>query len=232
MTKYNFKLNKRRSLIIAYTAILIALDMVLNTVALDIGYLSIAFTYIPCFVAGMFLGPISGGIVGLCGDLLGAITKGYSPSPVILISCMLISIVLSLFICTMGLSTLGTWLIASAGGSSKTFAAFWLTRLTSQPIVVAINAVLLFILYYPLKKFVFDKMDSKTTTDKDIEQLNEQTKQNLALDNQINYIENKQNNSMPVKNETSSTDIDKQQNETEIAEISENLQAVTTEQSK
>ena len=54
MTKYNFKLNKRRSLIIAYTAILIALDMVLNTVALDIGYLSIAFTYIPCFVAGMF----------------------------------------------------------------------------------------------------------------------------------------------------------------------------------
>ncbi len=75
-------------------------------------------------------------------------------------------------------------------------------------------------------------MDSKTTTDKDIEQLNEQTKQNLALDNQINYIENKQNNSMPVKNETSSTDIDKQQNETEIAEISENLQAVTTEQSK
>ena len=37
---------------------------------------------------------------------------------------------------------------------------------------------------------------------------------------------------MPVKNETSSTDIDKQQNETEIAEISENLQAVTTEQSK
>ncbi|HRF36704.1 MAG TPA: hypothetical protein PLZ09_05345, partial [Clostridia bacterium] len=124
------------------------------------------------------------------------------------------------------------WLIASAGGSSKTFAAFWLTRLTSQPIVVAINAVLLFILYYPLKKFVFDKMDSKTTTDKDIEQLNEQTKQNLALDNQINYIENKQNNSMPLKNETSSTDIDKQQNETEIAEISENLQAVTTEQSK
>jgi len=143
-----------------------------------------------------------------------------------------ISIVLSLFICTMGLSTLGTWLIASAGGSSKTFAAFWLTRLTSQPIVVAINAVLLFILYYPLKKFVFDKMDSKTTTNKDIEQLNEQTKQNLALDNQINYIENKQNNSMPLKNETSSTDIDKQQNETEIAEISENLQAVTTEQSK
>ena len=56
-------------------------------------------------------------------------------------------------------------------------------------------------------------MDSKTTTDKDIEQLNEQTKQNLALDNQINYIENKQNNSMPLKNETSSTDIDKQQNE-------------------
>lgn len=75
-------------------------------------------------------------------------------------------------------------------------------------------------------------MDSKTTTDKDIEQLNEQTKQNLALDNQINYIENKQNNSMPLKNETSSTDIDKQQNETEIAEISENLQAVTNEQSK
>ena len=45
------------------------------------------------------------------------------------------------------------------------------------------------------------KWISKTTTDKDIEQLNEQTKQNLALDNQINYIENKQNNSMPVKNE-------------------------------
>ena len=253
MTKYNFKLNKRRSLIIAYTAILIALDMVLNTVALDIGYLSIAFTYIPCFVAGMFLGPISGGIVGLCGDLLGAVTKGYSPSPVILISCMLIgvipglifmikkihpfiklaiSLVLSLFICTMGLSTLGTWLIASAGGSSKTFAAFWLTRLTSQPIVVAINAVLLFILYYPLKKFVFDKMGSKTTTDKDIEQLSEQSEQNVALENQINYIENKQDNTLPMQNETFSTDSDNQQNETEIAKISENLQAVTTEQSK
>lgn len=203
MTKYNLKLNKRRSLIIAYTAILIALDMVLNTIALDIGYLTVSFTYIPCFIAGIFLGPISGGLVGLFGDLLGAVAKGYSPSPIISISCMLIgvipglifmikkihpfiklsiSLVLSLFLCTLGLSTFGTWLIASAGGSSKTFAAFWITRLTSQPIVVAINAVLLFILYYPLKKFIFDKMGSKTTTNKDIEEIEKKQTQTEIID--------------------------------------------------
>lgn len=191
-----FNSNKRVTLLIAYTAVLIALDTVLNFAAIDIGTLSIAFTYIPCFIAGMFLGPFSGGMVGLCGDLFGALIKGYTPSPIIAVSCMLIgvipglifmikkihpyikltiSLVLVLFICTLGLSSYGNWLLIAAGGSSKSFLAYWLvSRLPKQPIVVVANAIILYIIYYPVKKLIFDKMGNKTTTASDILESDEQ----------------------------------------------------------
>lgn len=178
---------KRRSLFIAYTAILIALNVTLKFLSIQIGSFSISFTYIPCFIAGMFLGPISGGMVGMLGDLIGTFAKSLAPSPLITLSCTLIGVIpglifmikkvnpyiklgisaiLVLFACTLGLSSYGTWLVMSSGGSSKSFAAFWLIdRLPKQPIIMLINTVILYILYYPLKRFIFDKMGNKTTAE-------------------------------------------------------------------
>ena len=193
MKKFSFKLTKRRSLFIAYTAILIALNVALKFCSVLLGSFSISFSYIPCFIAGMFLGPISGGMVGLLGDLIGTLAKGFSPSPFVTISCMLIgvipglvfmikklhpyikltiSLVLVLFICTLGLSSYGTWLLTSAGANEKSFATYWLLdRLPKQPVVMAINAAILYIIYYPLKKLIFDRMGNKIATTDDVEQL-------------------------------------------------------------
>lgn len=191
MKKFSLKA-KRRSLFIAYTAVLIAINVALKFFSIRIGSFSISFTYIPCFIAGMFLGPISGGMVGLLGDLIGTAAKGFAPSPFISISCMLIGVIpglffmikkfhpfikltisaiLVLFICTLGLSSYGTWLLVSAGANGKSFLAFWLIdRLPIQPAIVAINTSLLFILYYPIKKLIFDRINNKIATNSDIEQ--------------------------------------------------------------
>ena len=93
MKKLSFKLTKRRSLFIAYTAILIAISVALKFCSILLGSFSISFTYIPCFIAGMFLGPVSGGLVGLLGDIIGVLAKGATPSPFISISCALIGII-------------------------------------------------------------------------------------------------------------------------------------------
>ena len=190
MKKLSFKLTKWRSLFIAYTAILIAISVALKFCSILLGSFSISFTYIPCFIAGMFLGPVSGGLVGLLGDIIGVLAKGATPSPFISISCALIgiipglifmikkwhpfiklaiSLVLVLFICTMGLSAYGTWLLVAAGANGKSFAAYWLIdRLPKQPAILAINAVIIYLLYYPLKKLIFDRMGNKVATNADI----------------------------------------------------------------
>ena len=182
---------KRRSLFIAYTAVLIALNIALKFCSINLGTFSISFAYIPCILAGVFMGPLSGGMVGLLGDILGTLAKGLAPSPLIPISFMLmgvipglifmikklhpyikltISLVLVLCICTMGISSYATWLLTSAGASGKSFLAYWLIdRLPKQPAIFAINSAIIFALYYPIKKLIFDRMDNKLATDSDIE---------------------------------------------------------------
>lgn len=166
---------------IAYTALLSAAAVVLNIFSLPImdNSIKISFTYIICFVAGAFLGPFAGLLTGLVGDILGMLIAptGGPWVPLITVSSaflglipgiifklngikplikILISYVLVFLICTAGLTSLGiyTMFIAKTG---KTFWVFLIGRLPAQSIIVAVNAVLSLIIYYPLKLTVFKK---------------------------------------------------------------------------
>ena len=61
---------------IAYLGIMVAISVVTNAFTITIaafGANSISFNYVVCSLAGIFFGPISGGIVGILGDLIGCL---------------------------------------------------------------------------------------------------------------------------------------------------------------
>lgn len=161
---------------ITYIALLTALSTLFNMGTFyPVKYFALSFTAIPCFIAGIMLGPISGFAVGFLGDLLGFLIAPQGPyMPMIAISSglfgfipgmifllfrfhphlkILISYILCLLVCTCCLNTLNLWLVYSAG--EKTLATFWVylkIRLPFQIAVCAINWFLTTILYVCLVK--------------------------------------------------------------------------------
>jgi ECF transporter S component (folate family) len=64
---------------IAFSAVLAAICVVIKSVSITTFTLKISFSYIPNFMAGIFLGPYYGFVVGVSGDLIGTIIQGQSP---------------------------------------------------------------------------------------------------------------------------------------------------------
>lgn len=58
---------------------LAAICVVIKSVSITTFTLKISFSYIPNFMAGIFLGPYYGFVVGVSGDLIGTIIQGQSP---------------------------------------------------------------------------------------------------------------------------------------------------------
>lgn len=158
---------------ITYTALLTALATVFNIVTFyPVKYFSLSFTAIPCFIAGIMLGPISGFTVGFLGDFIGFLIAppgpympmvgiasglmGFIPGMVFLLFKfhphlkIFISYILCLIICTAGLNTLNIWLVYSAG--KTTFLSYLSLRLPFQVAVTVINMVLTILLYICLVK--------------------------------------------------------------------------------
>ncbi|NCA66529.1 MAG: folate family ECF transporter S component [Clostridia bacterium] len=160
-----------------YTAVLIAIATIANyyTIYLLNRVLAVSFTYLPCFVAGVFLGPVYGLAVGIAGDFLGLVFSGNIGliNPFILIASgllglipglvfryiklnnyakIVISFLICLLICTAGLNTFGIWIY---GSRSKTFWAFLLARLPWQTLMVTVNVGITYAIFNPLKKYVF-----------------------------------------------------------------------------
>ncbi len=162
---------------IAYVAVLVALNALLNAFSLPLfgGIVEVSFTYIPCFIAGIFLGPIAGFIVGSMGDLLGMIINPHGAwIPLITLSCgmiglitglifkfsklhpmanLIISIVIVFVVATLGINTYALYVVYAQG--SKTFWVYLIGRLPTQSLVYVVNGIILYALYYPLKKTVF-----------------------------------------------------------------------------
>ena len=153
---------------LCFTAILAAIAILLNifTISTGVKYFVISFTYIPCFIAGVFLGPFAGFSVGFIGDFLGCVIRPLGPwNPIISIASGLLglipaiifrftkmpnvfkiflSYILVFVICTCGLNTYALFIMYSKG---KTFWAYLAVRLPFQLIVVGINiAVTIFIM--------------------------------------------------------------------------------------
>lgn len=84
-------MKKMNSKTIAYAGVLIAMNIVLARVlAINIGNtLRISISASPIYLAGLWFGPVVGGICGGVADLLGCILQGYAPNPFLIVSAIL-----------------------------------------------------------------------------------------------------------------------------------------------
>ena len=149
---------------ITYLATFTALTTLANCLsALAGGTIQITITYIPCFLAGIFLGPVGGFVAGALGDALGMLIMPQGPwIPLITLSSgllgfipgvmfkfvkikkttlkLLLSFALCLVVCTAGLNSLAVYLVYMQG--KKTFIAFLASRLPVQCLMAAVNFVI------------------------------------------------------------------------------------------
>ena len=148
---------------VTYTALFTALATLFNILTVDTGlqYFVISLVSIPCFLAGVKVGPVYAFVTGFTADVLGAIIHPLGPYlPLIgLASGLLgfipgmvfkyfkgnaylkaaISFILCLIICTAGLNT---YALYSAYSKGKTFFAYLALRFPFQAIVALINFIL------------------------------------------------------------------------------------------
>ena len=168
---------------LAYLGVMTAIAVITNcfSITVNSGANSISFNYVICSLAGIFFGPVSGGIVGLLGDLIGCLIAPKGPfNPFIMVASALIGVLSGLafkipkvnvyfkiiigyllifVVCTLGLNTFGLWFFYAQG--KKSFIVYLIGRAPFQAINIAINIVITYLLYIPLKKIVFDKWDTR-----------------------------------------------------------------------
>ena len=64
---------------LVFMALLIAMHLVLTRVlVIDLGAYRISVGSVTTILAGLWLGPIAGGVCGLCADIIGCFMKGYA----------------------------------------------------------------------------------------------------------------------------------------------------------
>lgn len=168
---------------IAYIGVLIALSSVTNAYSIETGIMSISFNYLIFFVAGYFMGPVAGILVGGLGDVFGCLIKGYPPNPLINACSILLCLIYSLgaviplpkkwrpeiklyirlvIVFLLGFLTVTTFLNSFAtwwyfSSKTKSYLAYVGTRLALQSPVWAINLAITAFVAFPLSKFVFKK---------------------------------------------------------------------------
>lgn len=79
---------------VVFAGVLIAMNIILTRfLAIDLGTsLRITFGAVPIFLAGLWMGPVTGAICGGIGDFIGCILKGYTLNPFIMMTSMLAGI--------------------------------------------------------------------------------------------------------------------------------------------
>ena len=119
--------------------------------------------------------------MGLLGDLIGCLIAPKGPfNPFIMVASALIGVLSGLafkipkvnvyfkiiigyllifVVCTLGLNTFGLWFFYAQG--KKSFIVYLIGRAPFQAINIAINIVITYLLYIPLKKIVFDKWETR-----------------------------------------------------------------------
>lgn len=75
---------------LVFMALLIAMHLVLTRVfVIDLGAYRISTGSVCTILAGLWLGPVAGGVCGLCSDIIGCFMKGYAINPFITVAAML-----------------------------------------------------------------------------------------------------------------------------------------------
>lgn len=162
---------------LVFTAVFTALATVCNVLTIQIipNVFTLTFTTIPCFIAGVFISPLSGFIVGMMGDLLGQFIHPLGAYLLPLgISCGLIGLipgllfkyakikqkhllillcfVITTLVCSIAINTTTLWYIYAKG--KKTFIVYLFTRGSSSLVVMATNYLICLAIYpYLVKLF-------------------------------------------------------------------------------
>jgi ECF transporter S component (folate family) len=75
---------------LVYMALFVALNLVLTRVlVLDLGAYRVSLGSVVTIMAGLWLGPVAGGVCGFCSDILGCFIKGYAVNPFITVAAIL-----------------------------------------------------------------------------------------------------------------------------------------------
>ena len=164
-------MNHFTSRTLALSGVLIALNVVLSRfVSIPVGNsLRISVAQIPVILAGIWFGPVIGGLTGMIGDLIGTAINGYAPNPFITFSATLVGVIpallapyirknaensfnrflrflpviaLTMLITSQGLTTLGLSVMYG-----MPFAATFLTRLPQSLFLCVINSFLCALIY-------------------------------------------------------------------------------------
>lgn len=79
---------------LVFMALLVAMQMVLARVlVIELGAFRISLGSVCTILAGLWLGPVAGGVCGFCADIIGCFMKGYAVNPFITLAAMLWGIV-------------------------------------------------------------------------------------------------------------------------------------------
>lgn len=164
---------------VAFSGILIALGIVLNMfVSIPLGAYKLTLSYTITYIAGHFMGPIFGALVGGLGDAISCFYHGYAPDPVLLVGNIFIGLISGgiqllsrlsptkkrawhgylwtiltfvAFYCTVTVfwNTWGTWRLYANG---RSFFVYLAARLPAQTVTWAINLAISLVLYPILTK--------------------------------------------------------------------------------
>ncbi len=159
---------KRITMIAMFAAISVVLNMF--TIITGVKYFAISFTYIPAFIAGALMGPLSGFLVAFLGDLIAGLIRplglynpligiasgllGFIPGLVFKLLKtndyikLALSAILCLVICTAGLNTVALYIMFGGG---KTYWGYLSVRLPFQLAVLVINLATMIIIWKPLR---------------------------------------------------------------------------------
>ncbi|MBP3912946.1 MAG: folate family ECF transporter S component [Lachnospiraceae bacterium] len=165
---------------LALSGVLIALNVVLSRlVSIPLGTtLRISVAQVPVILAGIWFGPLIGGLTGMIGDMIGTAINGYAPNPFILVSATCVGIIpallapyirknaansfyrflrflpviaLTMLITSQGLTTLGLSVMYG-----MPFEATFLTRLPQSLFLCTTNSCLCALIYDRVRAEQFD----------------------------------------------------------------------------
>ena len=157
---------------IAYIALLAAISVVLNLPIISVFIppdIKISFVYIPAFIAGFYFGPGVGFFVGVIGDILGCIIApqgawlplmtlasglmGAIPGLVRILKVnekviLVISYIITYFVCSMFLNTYAVWHVYIA--AKKSFWIYYATKRMIPTILTMLANMSINLLLFPL----------------------------------------------------------------------------------